>query len=67
VMGVAITLGGISTMLAGQPKTPKQSKPSYLLSGPSNLIEEGEPVPLIFGRCYVGGNRVLAESTVEKI
>lgn len=60
VIGGIITIGlmtGISLLLA--PKQKKTSRDSgkdenYMFSGPENLTEQGAPVPLIYGQCFVG-------------
>lgn len=61
VLAGGITLGllvGASLLL-----TPKIKKPTgdagsknenYIFSGPENVTEQGVPVPLVYGRCFVG-------------
>jgi len=60
VIGGIITLGlmiGISLLLA--PKQKKLDRDSgkdenYMFSGAENVTEQGAPVPLVYGRCFVG-------------
>lgn len=60
VVGGIITLGlltGISLLLA--PKQKKVNRDSgkddnYMFSGAENVTEQGAPVPLVYGRCFVG-------------
>jgi predicted phage tail protein len=60
VIGGIITLGlltGISLLLA--PKQKKVDRDSgkddnYMFSGAENVTEQGAPVPLVYGRCFVG-------------
>jgi predicted phage tail protein len=51
--GTALVLGGISALLAPNPATAEQQrdphKPSYQFNGPVNTIEEGQPVPILYG------------------
>lgn len=56
MFGLTMALTGVSQMLSPQPKasTPADANPSYLFSGPANAVEQGGPVPLIYGRMRVG-------------
>lgn len=48
-------LFGISLLLAPKPPDTDQKKDdNYLFSGPENTTSQGAPVPLIYGRCFVG-------------
>lgn len=55
----AITIGllfGISLLLAPKPPETDEQKrdENYMFSGPENVTIQGVPVPLIYGRCFVG-------------
>lgn len=56
MFGLTMALTGVSQMLSPQPKasTPADANPSYLFNGPANAVEQGGPVPLIYGRMRVG-------------
>lgn len=51
-------LVGVSMLIAPKPKreTARETKKdeNYMFSGPENVTEQGVPVPLIYGRCFVG-------------
>jgi len=55
-MGVALMLGGISEMLTPVPKEPPDSRKlqSYSFSGIEQTTGQGGPVPIIYGKCFVG-------------
>jgi len=60
VIGGIITLGlmtGISLLLAPKQKktsTDSQKNENYMFAGPENVTEQGAPVPLVYGHCFVG-------------
>jgi predicted phage tail protein len=70
--GTMLVLGGIAQMLAPSPKVnnyqqreaPEQ-RPSFLFNGAVNTVEQGQPVPVVYGRYRVGsvvvGAGVIAE------
>jgi predicted phage tail protein len=70
---------GISNMLAKPPEMPEQrqivnpsSDPtalanSYLFSGPVNVINEGGPVPLGYGRLIVGSQVIMSAYDVRYV
>jgi predicted phage tail protein len=53
LLGVGLTLGGVAALLAPSPPTADSQrdphKPSYQFNGPINTIEEGQPVPILYG------------------
>ena len=55
-VGVALMLGGVSQMLSPQPKLPKDAKrnESFGFGGVENTTAQGVPVPICYGRLYVG-------------
>lgn len=68
LMGTALVLGGVSQMLAPTPKIdgPQESpenKPSYLFNGAVNTTQQGQPIPLLYGRLAVGSAVVSARLT----
>ena len=63
-LGVALTLSGISSILAPSPQagqdTEDTRKASYIFGGPVNTTGQGGPVPIIYGECIVGSQVVSA-------
>jgi predicted phage tail protein len=55
-MGMGLLLGGISQLLAPTPKTDtSEKKPtSFSFDGPSEVGDEGGPIPLLFGELVIG-------------
>ncbi len=62
--GWSMVIGGIAQMLAPQPKGGPDDKAddraSYVFSGPVNTLAQGNPVPVGYGRMYVGSAVVSA-------
>lgn len=60
VIGGIITLAlltGVSLLLAPKQKKVKRDDTkddNYMFSGAENVTEQGAPVPLVYGRCFVG-------------
>lgn len=54
--GGLMALQGASMLLTPTPQTPQTAdqKESFLLDGTGNLLEQGNPVPVVFGRAFVG-------------
>jgi predicted phage tail protein len=71
IMGVGLTLTGISQMLTPAPKMPKmesferEETPSFLLGGAVNATGQGLPVPIVFGTMRTGGVVISGGVTVE--
>lgn len=71
MFGISLALGGISQMLAPQPKSSgssdrPESKPSYIFNGAVNTSAQGNPVPVGYGRMIVGSATISAGlSTVD--
>lgn len=57
--GVSMVLGGVVQMLSptqkglGTQDSP-DNRPSYAFNGPVNVQAQGNPVPLAYGRCWIG-------------
>jgi predicted phage tail protein len=47
-------------MLAKNPQTKPNDTASYLFNGPVNTTEQGNPVPVLYGRLIVGSQVVSA-------
>jgi predicted phage tail protein len=54
---LAINLGiqGVTQLLAPGPETEDNTAESYLFDGPTNTINQGIPVPILYGELVVGG------------
>ena len=46
---------------------PTQLANSYLFSGPTNVLNEGGPVPIGYGRLMVGSQVIMASYEVERV
>lgn len=66
-VGVSLALGGISQLLAPNPKTTPSTQASYLFSGPVNTMATGMPVPICYGNLFVGGAVVSGGITVDQV
>ena len=57
-IGLALTLGGIATMLTPVPKQPEfgevDASGGFAFSGLQNVSQEGIPVPVVYGEMIVG-------------
>lgn len=58
--GMTLTMGGIAQLLAKTPNTQPDYSNSYTLHGPMNSTQEGNPVPIIYGRLMVGSQVISA-------
>jgi len=67
VAGVGLFAAGISNILSKPPDTPdiESQARSYLFSGPANVVGEGRPVPVGYGRARIGSQRVAASYKVS--
>ena len=70
-VGASLVLGGVSQLLAPQPKyqaaSDDDSQPSYVFSGPTNTSAQGTAVPLGYGRFIVGSAVVSLGLTVQEL
>lgn len=74
-VGALVALGGVAQMLSPQVKTPSVAaaaqrerpgeNPSLVFNGVVNTLEEGGPVPLIYGDVLVGSQVIAAGITPE--
>ena len=55
-MGAGLALGGVAQMLSPQPQRPKEANKneSFGFGGVVNTVNQGVPVPICYGRLYVG-------------
>lgn len=70
-MGTSLVLGGISTMLFAPPKMESAEKventPSYAFNGAVNTLQQGNPVPLLYGELIHGSQVISAGLYVEDV
>jgi len=57
--GASLVLGGLAQMLAKNPQKPNDSA-SYLFNGPVNTTEQGNAVPVLYGRLIIGSQVISA-------
>ena len=71
--GLVIALGGVAQMLASSPNTDygssekQDERRSYLFSGPTNAVEPGTSIPVVYGEVYVGSITVSGGLSVENV
>lgn len=56
-LGLSLILGGVAGLIAGTPHTDDTStkqKPSYQFGGAQNLVQQGAPAALPYGKIYAG-------------
>ncbi|AHJ10719.1 putative tail protein [Rhizobium phage vB_RglS_P106B] len=69
LVGGLMALSGAAQMLAPKVSTntdQKEEKGSFLISAPENKIEQGHPVPLVYGLTHVGTVMASAGISVEE-
>lgn len=71
-LAVSFALGAISQALAGSPSqdgasTKANEKPSFIYNGPINVMEQGYPVPVVYGIHMTGSVVISAGVSVEEI
>jgi predicted phage tail protein len=74
MVGASLTLSGIAQMLTPVPKTPDirqnerpEDRPSFMLGGAVNVVEQGHPIPICGGRNILGGIVISVGVTVERM
>mgnify|MGYP003141306711 CR=1 FL=1 len=55
-IGAGLILGGISQLLTPVPKAPPESSKlkSFSFSGIAQTAQQGGPIPIVYGKCFVG-------------
>ena len=55
-IGAGLVLGGISQLLTPVPKAPPEAKKlqSFSFSGITQTAQQGGPIPIVYGKCFVG-------------
>lgn len=74
MIGASMALSGIAMLLTPTPKTPDLSqrerpedRPSFMLGGAVNVVEQGHPIPICGGQNILGGIVISAGVSVEKM
>lgn len=68
MIGLSIALAGISQMMAPKPKSKTDDqKASYVFNGPVNVVEQGNPVPLVYGKVRTGSAVISAGIGVDQL
>lgn len=72
LFGASLVLQGVSALLAPSPDTSgpveaPAARRSFLFTGSTNTIEQGGPVPILYGRMRVGSSVVSAGLSIEPI
>ena len=70
-MGASLALGGIVELLSPTPKlssgSQRSDNTSYYFDGPVNTVDQGVPVPLIYGRILAGSQVISARVTIDQL
>lgn len=68
---IAMAIGAIAQALAPSPTAGTSERPdenpSFLFNGPENVVEQGYPVPLVFGTFTTGSVVISAGTSVEQL
>lgn len=72
-MGAAMMIGGVGQMLTGTPdmgdpgaNEAQDERRSFLFSGPTNVVEPGTTIPLVYGEIFVGSIAVSGGEIIEE-
>ena len=76
---IALMVAGASNLLSQPPERPEQKQianpstdptklaNSYLFNGPVNVINDGGPVPLGYGRLMIGSQVIMSSYGIKKV
>jgi predicted phage tail protein len=67
MMGVALSLAGVGSLLSSPEETKSKDDDSFTLSGPGQSYEQGSPVPLIYGEVITGSVMISGGIDIEDI
>jgi predicted phage tail protein len=74
MIGASMALSGVAMLLTPTPKTPDisqkerpEDRPSFLLGGAVNVVEQGHPIPICGGENILGGIVISAGIDVAKL
>ena len=71
-VGFSLVLGGVSQMLFKPPSAPQSSerpdnKPSFMMNGTVNTTGQGNVVPVLYGRLFIGSQVISSGLSVSQI
>ena len=71
-MGTAMIIGGVVQMLTplpkpGSPDEADKNKPSTYFNGPVNTVQQGQPVPVGYGKLIIGSAQIGAGLNADKV
>lgn len=69
-VGASMVLGGVIELLTAQPRkkdSVDEGASSYYFDGPANTEQQGNPIPLIYGRVLVGSHPISASISIDEI
>lgn len=73
-MGISLILGGVGMMMTPTPsmsdysqREKPEARHSFYFSGPTNCMEQGGSMPLVYGRMTIGATVVSAGIQVESV
>ena len=67
MIGLGLALAGVSSMLTHKDKTNPNQQASFTLSGPTNVYDQGNPVPLVYGEVITGSHLISGAIDIERI
>ena len=74
MVGASMALTGIATLLSPVPKSPDmrqnerpEDRPSFMLGGAVNVVEQGHPIPICGGENILGGIVISAGVSIERL
>jgi predicted phage tail protein len=69
--GIGMMLGGVAMLLTPIPTVENYEemaeKKSFIYNGPTNSMEQGRPIPIVYGRCIIGSTVIAGEYDVEAV
>ena len=66
MVGLALTVAGIARLLTPAKQDPNQQS-SFSLTGPTNVYDQGNPVPVVYGLVMCGSQLISAAIDIEPI
>lgn len=67
LVGAAVALAGISTMLSPEEKSDEDDEGSHTFGGPGSTYDQGSPVPLIYGETITGSYLISGGIDIERV
>ena len=66
-VGLGLALSGVSSLLSSSNPTEEKDDSSFTLAGPTNVYEQGNPGPIVYGEVITGAALVSAGVDIENI